>query len=392
MSSRHTPKRKTFELWLPFTARSIGLAEQDLPLIHNLPIKQAIAAVNAENTWSCRVMYFTEQSKPFDRQDNGVPHSFFPVSFLKRQHAQTFGRQWSNSAFRHLLFDPPELVGFYGGSGRFTWTMARLCRMRNIPYYIHLGGWHVPSTPTQRRCLREANAVITFTKRQQEWMARERIHNGTNTRTWRIGVDTELFCPASTQNISTRGPRLLYVGRLVHNKGALEAVQAFRAIVRRFPDAVLDVVAPISDNTYYRLVESYIEDYALQGCVRLHNGIAYTDLPERYRSADLFILPSPMESFGFVLIESMGCGTPVVALKNSGGPEEIITDQVDGILTDLPNLAQETIALLEDPARLDEMRIHAVAKVHSTYTVENTAKELLRILNDCYLSASKYQD
>jgi len=119
----------------------------------------------------------------------------------------------------------------------------------------------------------------------------------------------------------------------------------------------------------------------LEDVVSLRGAVPYEELPQWYAAADLFIFPSPLESFGFVVVESMACGTPVVALRGSGGPEEIITHRVDGILTDLPNLALEAIGLLSNPEHMKQMGDRAVEKINEKYTMEQTVAKLLSLLD-----------
>ena len=54
---------------------------------------------------------------------------------------------------------------------------------------------------------------------------------------------------------------------------------------------------------------------------------------EKLSSADLFLLPSQLESFGLAALEAMACEVPVVA-TNVGGIPEVVTHGVDGFLTD----------------------------------------------------------
>lgn len=376
---------RRFELWLPFTASAIGVMEAVLPQVHNFPIKQALARINIESIWECHTIYFTDRIDRFNLLENGVPHHFFPVSFRQRRHSQTFARQWSIDALRHLVLHPPDVVGLHGGYGLFTHTVARICHLRGIPYFVALGGWPVPRIAAQRRCLQEAACVVTFTDRQRRWMATEGIYTGNNMRVWTVGVDTTLFY-VGAYKVPNESPRLLYVGRIVDNKGAMEAIQALRAIRNEFSNATLVVVGSHQDERFLARVRAYLQEYSLSEAVRLIGAVPYTELPEWYRGADLFIFPSPLESFGFVLIESMACGTPAVVLRGSEGPEEIIANGTDGVITDLPNLATEVIRLLNDPARVAQMSTQAAEKIRTLYPIERTTRELTEILDLCMMA------
>jgi glycosyltransferase involved in cell wall biosynthesis len=79
-----------------------------------------------------------------------------------------------------------------------------------------------------------------------------------------------------------------------------------------------------------------------------------TELAQRFRSATLTVLPSVNEAFGLVLVESMACGTPVVAVR-SGSLPEIVRPEVGGLAEpdDVGSLADaliRTVELAAEPA------------------------------------------
>lgn len=110
--------KKRFEMWLPFTASSIGVAEEDLPTVHLKPIKRALARINQSSSrWECSTVYLTERKSVLKRNYDGLMNWFFPISLRRRNHSKTFGRQWSLSALLHLAINPPDFVGLLSGGG-----------------------------------------------------------------------------------------------------------------------------------------------------------------------------------------------------------------------------------------------------------------------------------
>jgi len=74
--------------------------------------------------------------------------------------------------------------------------------------------------------------------------------------------------------------------------------------------------------------------------------------------ADLFLMPSEMESFGLAALEAMACKVPTIATRVGGVPE-LIDDGVTGLLFavgDVEGMAAGALSLLNDPARLNAMR------------------------------------
>ena len=84
---------------------------------------------------------------------------------------------------------------------------------------------------------------------------------------------------------------------------------------------------------------------------RCHLNGPVEDVVKVYQDCSIFVLSSRFEGFGMVLVEAMACGLPVVSFDCPAGPDEIITDGVDGLLVpsgDVHALAEKLMALMSD--------------------------------------------
>jgi len=126
---------------------------------------------------------------------------------------------------------------------------------------------------------------------------------------------------------------LMTLGRLVsveRYKGFDEALEVLPDIATQLPDVAYLVVGDGSDRA--RLEEK-------AGALGVADRVVFTgNVPEaekadHYRLADVYVMPSQGEGFGFVLLEAMACGIPVIASKVDGGREAVRDGQL-GMLVD----------------------------------------------------------
>jgi glycosyltransferase involved in cell wall biosynthesis len=190
------------------------------------------------------------------------------------------------------------------------------------------------------------------------------------------GVDTGLFKPGldgtvirKQHGIPAEASVTLFVGaldRAHHFKGADLLLKAFAAIKDR--EAVLVF---IGDGDLKVGLIAMARSLGLSDRVYFLGAIANENLPPYYAMADVVVLPSiPPESFGMVLIESMACGTPVIA-SNLPGVRTVVADGQDGYLVepgDVGGLAESMRRLLDDPLLRREMGQRGRVKVEAKYT------------------------
>ena len=147
----------------------------------------------------------------------------------------------------------------------------------------------------------------------------------------RNGVDTTLFRPpanreAARQALGLHGPTLISVGLLIERKRHHLTIDA----MRQLPGFELLI---IGDGPEQARLTGLIERFGLGGRVRLLGPRPHAELPLLYGAADALVLASSREGWANVLLESMACGTPVVA-SNIPGNSEVVREAAAGTIVE----------------------------------------------------------
>lgn len=228
-----------------------------------------------------------------------------------------------------------------------------------------------------RFALTQADAVIAVSQALAELAIDAGADPGKVT-VLRNGVDVDVFAPLDRDACRARHsiPRdrrvIASVGQLIERKGhhlVLDAVAAMAPAERPF-------VLVAGDGEERAALEARIARLGLSDTARLLGGVDHADLPAVYAAADLLVLASSREGWPNVLLESMACGTPVVATAVHGTPEVVTSDAV-GVLVHERSAAALTQALRTAFARgFDREAVRAFA---CTRTWRETSDGLDRV-------------
>ena len=195
-----------------------------------------------------------------------------------------------------------------------------------------------------------------------------------------LGVDTNLFKPIdlSKENF------VLSVGQCLPEKGFHFIIKSLSKIdINIRPEFII-----VSDqgNIHW---QNYLKNLASKLKVKLKilTMISDEELVSLYNKAKLVVYASYLEPFGLVPLESMSCGTPVVAVKE-GGMRETVIDGKTGILTERDEslFAKEIIELILNNEKTEIMAKNSINVVNDFWTLENSGKRLYNHLNDALLN------
>lgn len=137
-----------------------------------------------------------------------------------------------------------------------------------------------------------------------------------------VATSGDVRGPAASARTRYRSgvPTLLFVGRLIPEKGVLDLVKAVARVNRTTPCRLL--VA--GDGPIASVVAETADEFGIASCVELLGYVAGPDLVSFYREADAFVMPTYWaEGFPIVLCEAMSAGLPIVTTALRGAADRL---------------------------------------------------------------------
>ena len=190
-----------------------------------------------------------------------------------------------------------------------------------------------------------------------------------------LGIDTNKFKPLQLSPEDF----VLSVGSCTPSKGYDFTIRSLSLINDQIRPKFI-IVSNFSSPKW----KNYIEQLAKELRVKLTilDIINDHELIKLYNKAKMVIYTPYLEPFGLIPIESMSCGTPVVAVKEGGVRETVVKNET-GLLIDRDEhlFAHAVSKLLTDADESHQMSKNAVSKVQNFWDIEHAGKRLLNHLN-----------
>lgn len=231
---------------------------------------------------------------------------------------------------------------------------AIVAKISGARLLVQLHGVEVWPRPTllQRRALEAADLLLCVSRHTRASVlkhidiAPERavVLNNTVRAEFKPGNRTDARTKFAIKNETV----LLTVGRLdgqERYKGHDQLIEALAHAEASGCKNILYVIAGDGDDR--PRLEAACRAAGVEHRVRFLGNVRPADLPDLYRSADLFCLPSTGEGFGIVFLEAMACGTPALGL-NKGGAPDALGDGELGRMTPLEFLPDAIVEAIHD--------------------------------------------
>ena len=311
-----------------------------------------------------------------ERCDNGIQITRIP-GFESRMTIYTIAADWLSYSVevakavaslhtrsRLDIVDFPEwgAEGYVHLLNRTEWNCVPTVVHLHGPLvmFAHTMGWpeidsefYRVGTAMEGGCVRLADRVFSSSECSADWCVKYYGRDRVEIPILHTGVDVELFSPRHLPK--AQRPTIVFAGKLVRNKGVLELIAAARQLTKEIPGLQLCLLGRGEQEIIGELRDAANE---LPDLLDMPGYISQASLPERYSRVHVFAAPSKYEGGpGFVYLEAMACGLPVIGCEGSG-VAEVIRHGQNGLLVppqDVDALTSALRSLLKDETRREEM-------------------------------------
>ncbi len=268
----------------------------------------------------------------------------------------------------------------------YSYQLARLRRKNKIKKLI-ITSWEVvpnnnESIAAKKRIkyyvLDSVDHAVCYTEKAKNVLVEEGVP-ANKISVVQLGVDLNKF--NHNKKISHSNVKILFVGRLVEEKGVMEGLEAVIRLISRVPTKIeFQIVGsgPLKARIFKRIKEA-----GINGSARVL-ALEYEDMYDAYHNCDILIAPSKItrtwqEQYGMVLVEAMASGLVVVS-SNTGAIPEVVGNA--GICLD--NVSTSEICNVLEKLILDKnyrqsLQNKAVERARVRFDAAKTAKEIGKI-------------
>jgi len=291
---------------------------------------------------------------------------YYQKHFLNRLKCQASLRSNVRLAMKRrqrILFHSisPALFSYGSWDGKKTciiidWTRALYPRAlghpikKNIAWLLH------------RRVLQSCHQVLCMTEAARQSVILD--YGIPESRAVKVPAPFDICMFSMKPRPTPSQPRMLFIGNDFERKGGDIILQAIKN--RRFSEESVTIIT------------SKKSDEIPDGCYQKPVLFGSPEHKELFRTHDLLILPTRMDSYPQVIGEASAAGLAVVTTKFALGAPEVIENGISGIVCDAPEeVVPRALELVGNISALDAMKLAAYQRMHEKFAPDNIRKAYL---------------
>lgn len=237
-----------------------------------------------------------------------------------------------------LLYSHYWLSGLAGKQLQTWWHIPHIIMFHTLGAVKNSIGIGTDETElrieSERELVQSCDLIVAATSREEKDLIHYYSASPQKIKIIPCGVNLNLFKPMDRKKVRmTLGldhqKILLFVGRLDPLKGLEQLLKAFSEIPKKCMANLIVVGGDDYNHTGTHKLDSMAAELGIQSRIHFAGSVEQEELVRYYNAADICIIPSYYESFGMVALESLACGTPVIA-TDVGAMSEILSQPVAG--------------------------------------------------------------
>lgn len=248
------------------------------------------------------------------------------------------------------------------------WDVPHITMFHTLAHLKQLAHPNEPEPPLrlemERQLIQHADRIIASTYDERQQIIRHCGATPGQVQVVPCGVDLKRFVPHDRQRAREKlglrqdRPVLLYVGRLDPFKGPDVLLRA--AALMEAEAQVVIVGGKLAGDEELQQLRELAAKLKISRRVHFLGARPQQELPVIYSAADVTVVPSYHESFGLAAVESLACGTPVVATRAGGLMTVVRQDETGYLVPRCPGFFAERLdTLVQNPELLQQMRLAA---------------------------------
>ena len=261
--------------------------------------------------------------------------SYFPCGAKRRP--------FIRHALRAVRTRPDIILVGHPNFAPLGWLLARMTGAPVVSFIYGIDAWE-PLSKVRRAALGSAERIVSISRFTAKSCARVNGIAPDKVRILHNCLDPN-FQGREALASANASLSLLTVARISlaeSYKGHDIVIRALGKLLQRFPSLVYNVVG---DGDGRGALEALANELGVAHAVHFHGVVSERELIESYESASVFVMPSRFEGFGFVFLEAMTYGKPVVCGNEDASPE-VVCDGETGFCVP-PTAVDEVAAALE---------------------------------------------
>ena len=273
--------------------------------------------------------------------------------------------------------------------------MAKFARTNNIPYVISPHGMLKPWSLNQSR-FKKNLALKLYQQRDLEYATCLHTTAAIEAEALRAlgyknpiatipnGIPLMEF-PEKKPKAKTAKRKLLFLSRIVENKGVKELILAWEKLAPSLKkDWEISIIGN-GEKDYLNYLNRMIEVKGLNTQISILDPLYGKEKIKAFQDASLFVLPTYSENFGIVVAEALACGTPVITTKEAPW-QDLLSHNcgwwIDTGIRPLTKALEQALAMPEDI--LQPMGKRGRSLIEKKYSMEAVAKQMFLLYKWIY--------